>query len=477
MRVLLINPPKLNTITTNVPELIDDEKEIGYVPPIGLLYVASMAEYISDCKVEVLDAVVEKTSYQKLEQIIKEARPDVVGIYALTFTLLDVIQTAKIVKKINNNIHISLGGPHVAIFPEETINIPEVDSIVLNEGEYVFAELLTVLKEKGDLSSVSGLMFKKNGIPVFTGTRDYIENLDLLRQPARHLLPIKKYWSILSETGPITSVISSRGCPYKCNFCDRPNLGKKFRFRSAENIAEELETCKSMGIKFFIFYDDTFTVSKERVYEICSKIIKRKLNIKWDIRARVDSVDENILRSLKEAGCVGIHFGVESGNEVILKNLNKGITLDEAERAFRLAKKYGLKTLGYFMLGNPGETKKQMFETIKFARMINPDYIHISLFTPFPGTPIYDLGLERGILKRDYWKDFASNPTREFVPSLWEESLNRGELIKMLREAYRDFYTRPAYLFASLSNINSVTDFARKVKIGLRLFTDYLPGG
>ena len=190
-------------------------------------------------------------------------------------------------------------------------------------------------------------------------------------------------------------MFTSRGCPFQCLFCDRPHLGKVFRARSAKNVVDEMEECQKMGIKEIFIYDDTFGVNRQRVLDICSEIQKRKLTITWDVRTRVDTVDEEMLKAMKNANCQRIHYGVEAGAQKILNILKKGITLKQIEKAFRMTKGIGVETVGYFMIGSPNETRKDILETIKLAKKLNPDFVHISITTPFPATGLYYLGLEK----------------------------------------------------------------------------------
>jgi radical SAM superfamily enzyme YgiQ (UPF0313 family) len=347
-------------------------------------------------KVEILDTQVEEIPYNRLKDIIDKKSPDLVGITAMTFTLIDVIKTAQIVKSIDRDIKVVLGGPHVHIYPNETIDIPDVDYLVLGEGEITFTELVENITDIDKLKEIKGLVFKDNGITVNTGIKPFIDNLDELPFPARHLTPYRKYSSLLAKRSPITTMFTSRGCPYRCTFCDRPHLGKAFRARSAKNVVDEMEECVNMGIYEFLIYDDTFTIHRQRVIDICDEIIKRKLYIGWDIRARVDSVNEEMLRKLKKAGCERIHYGVEAGTEKILKVLNKGITLEQAMRAFEMTKKAGISTLAYFMIGSPTENREDVLQTIEFAKRLSADFVHITILTPFPATAIYRKGLEKG---------------------------------------------------------------------------------
>ncbi len=467
MKVLLINPPSENEIIGNNPAFIEEER--GYNPPLGLLYIAGYLEKFTQYSVEVLDTQVEEVSYQEIEDIVREKQPEVVGITAMTLTLVDVLKTIKVIKSANRNIKVVLGGPHAYIFPNETINLKGVDYLVLGEGEAIFKDLLDCMDDYKKLKSIRGLVFKENGKIVNTGPRQLIEDLDKLPFPARHLVPYKKYSSLVLGKRPITTTFTSRGCPYKCTFCARPHLGKKFRARSARNVVDEIEECTKMGIYGFLVYDDTFTVKRDRVFEVCDELRKRKLDVEWDIRARVDTVDEQLLKRLKMAGCRGIHYGVEAGTEKILKILNKKITISKTKEIFSLTKKSKISTLGYFMIGNPGETREDIFETIRLMKELDPNYVHITILTPFPATEIYFDGLKSGVIARDYWKAFSENPIPGFIPPHWGEFFTKGELVELLAFAYRDFYARPGYIMKNLVRTKSFKDLKRKIRAGVKV--------
>lgn len=453
-------------LPTPLPVSIEEEK--GDCPPLGLMYIASNARKNLSCQIEILDAEVEELTYPQVEDEIRHRKPDVVGIQVMTFTLIDALITAEIVKKVDKNIIVVLGGPHIWLFPKETLQMKSVDYIVIGEGELIFTELLEALQEGKDISSIDGIGYKNNGDLKINHIRDFIKNLDAIPFPARDLTSFKKYTTAVARRAPITTMITSRGCPFKCLFCDRPHLGKMFRFRSPKNVVDEMEECIKMGIFEYLIYDDTFTINKQRVIGICDEIISRKLNIGWDVRARIDTVDLPLLIKMKEAGCERIHYGVESGSPRILKILRKDVNLDKVRRIFKETKEAGISTLAYFMLGNPSETREEIMQSIRFSRELNADYVHFSVTTPYPGTDLYYMGIQKGIFG-DFWKEFANNPTKEFRPVLWEEILKRDELDDLLIKAYKGFYLRPAYILKSIFKTRSITEFANKAKGALRV--------
>lgn len=469
MKILLINPPDDNMIVADNPSFIDEERGIN--PPLGILYIAVYLRQNSNHEIEILDTLAENIGYSELAGVIRQKSPDLVGITAMTFTLIDVIKTAQIVKSVSNKIKVVLGGPHASIYPVETVSLKEVDFVVSGEGEKAFLALVENIGNHKNLSAIKGVFFKNGKTIIGKEQSEFIDDLDSLPFPARDLVPYKKYNSILSKKNPVTTMFTSRGCPFTCNFCDRPHMGRRFRARSAKNVVDEMEACQKMGIEEIFVYDDTFTVDKKRVLAICDEIRRRRLNIDWDIRARVDTVDEEVLKSLKEANCVRIHYGVEAGTNKILKILNKGITLEEVEKAFRLTKKYGISTLAYFMIGSPTETREDIFETISFARKLKPDYVHVTITTPFPATTLYKMALEEGLYDKDFWQEFATDPSKGVASRYWERELSKQDLFDLLKLAYKSFYTRPSYIFSNILKIRSFNEALKKMRLGFKILT------
>ncbi|MHC4171753.1 MAG: B12-binding domain-containing radical SAM protein [Planctomycetota bacterium] len=468
MKILLINPPRFNEIIGNNPTIIEEER--GYNPPLGLLYIAGYIQKHSNHEISIIDSQVERLAYASLKAKIALERPDIVGITAMTMTLIDVIKTARIVKEVDEAIRIVLGGPHVNLFPNETIKIESIDYLVLGEGEEIFNDLVKAIDLNSEIEKIPGIVLKKKGHVINTGARPHIKNLDGLPFPARRLVPYEKYSSLLFKGKVVTTIFTSRGCPFRCSFCDRPHLGKVFRARSAQNVVDELEACVQMGIHEFLFYDDTFTVNRKRVIDICEEIVRRRLNISWDIRARVDTVDEEMIMNLKKAGCQGIHYGVEAGTEKVLMILNKGITVNQAREVFDLTRKYKIPILAYFMIGNPEETLDDIHMTFEVMKSLKPDYVHMTILTPFPGTKIYQDGLAKGVIKKDYWREFAANPRSDFVAPHWDVLFTKDQLNELLVQGYRSFYLNPLYVLKSIGKVRSFREFKKKAVAGLKVF-------
>jgi anaerobic magnesium-protoporphyrin IX monomethyl ester cyclase len=469
MRALLINPPDLHTVVANNPTVIDEER--GHHPPLGILHVAGYLRAFSHHEVAICDAQVERLDFEAIRQRIIDYKPDLVGVTAMTFTILDVMEICRIAKAIDPDIVVALGGPHVHIFQTETIRLPFVDVIVIGEGETTFKDLMDHLRDPAGMRKVAGIVYKdKDGAVVNTGNRPLLDDLDILPFPARDLTPYHRYTHLMAKHQPITTMFTSRGCPYKCTFCDRPHLGKNFRARSPKSVVDEMEEIVNLGIRETLIYDDTFTINKRRVHEICDEILARGIKLGWDIRARVNTVDEELLSKMKAAGCERIHYGVEVGNDRMMKVLKKGLTISQVERGFKMTKDAGIETLAYFMIGNPSETREDIMDSVALAKRIEPDYIHLTILTPFPATEVYFEGLKQGVIKKDFWREFAKNPSADFEPEYWLENFKKEELFELLVHAYKAFYQRPSYIWRVGTRVRSVGEFMRKASAGLKIF-------
>jgi radical SAM superfamily enzyme YgiQ (UPF0313 family) len=316
-----------------------------------------------------------------------------------------------------------------------------LDIVVRKEGEYTLLELAERVEAGKDYYDVLGITFRKDGKIAKSPDRPYIENLDELPFPARHFWPIEclqKYGTVVFD------LVTSRGCSYWCSFCIEVRVhGRKYRVRSSKNVVDELEFLhNTYGAEYFAFVDATFTIDKARTEELCEEIRNRKLKIKWVCGTRVDMVTKELLLKMKEAGCVSVWYGIESGSQQVLDDMRKGISLAQTIRAFKWTKEAGLKPDPNAVLGFPGETKETAWETIKFVERLTPDYMGCyTIATPYPGTPLYDFVKENGWLKvTDFDKYDRETPTFE---TPW---LSMKELRKIREQAFQSFYLRPAYV-------------------------------
>lgn len=468
MKVLLIQPNPVNIITNILPDYV--AKGGGDYPPLGLMYIASSLKKKINATVEILDADLLKLTLDDLKKEIVKRKPAIAGITATSFTIIDAINTARIVKNVDPEIHVCLGGPHASIYPSETVKLSNVDSVVVGEGEETFTELVKRIRKNEDLEGISGLIYKsKDNQIINNGNRQFIQNLDSIPFPARHLVDYKKYKSIIGEKFTSTTMMSSRGCPYNCIYCYH-FFGKKYRAHSISYMLNEIKNCLSLGIKEFWYFDDNFIINRQRTLDFCNALISHNIDILWHIRTRIDLIDKVLGEKLLKAGCKRISFGIESASYKILKIIKKEIDLDEARRKIFLLKSIGFEIYLDFMIGSPGETREDINRTILFAIELDPDYVQFAITTPYPQTDLYALGKKMGVFKSDYWRGFASSPNREFLPQLLNENLSRVKLQQLLNFAYRKFYFRPKYILRRLFTVKSIVDLLQKAKAAFRMF-------
>jgi len=453
LKICLVNSPNTFELIGNDPVIIKDQQ--GIYPPLGIMFIASYLLKNSSHEIHIIDAQADNLTHIELAERVCELKPDIVGLTVMTFTLIDTRMVIDEIKK-RCNAKIVVGGPHTAIYPNESITGLMADYVIVGEGEKTFLQLANDI----ELGIASKKIYQQE---------KFIENLDELPFPARELTNINKYYSILAEESPTTTALSSRGCPYQCTYCDRPALGKNFRSQSALRVVDEMEWCEKHGIKEIFFYDDTFTIKKERVFEICREYKKRQLHIKWDIRARVNTVNYDMLKELKECNLTRIHFGVESAVPRILKELNKGITTDQVYKAFDSCKKLGIKTLAYFMMGTPTETLEDIKENLRMVKRINADYMQMTILSLFPATKIYETAQKEGVVKGDPWLDYVINPVSSFRPPVLDTIYSYEEHEKHLRWFYKKFYLRPKFIMEKIAEIRSGEQFMRYLRGGISL--------
>ncbi len=353
-------------------------------PPLGVTYVAAACEQ-AGCEVRIFDYIVRRYTKEKLAAELDGFAADVVGATSVTMNFKGAAAIMQDVKRHNTAIITMMGGPHVSYDWDNTLkNYPEIDLIVVGEGEETLRELLPVIRDRAAWDTVRGIAFCRDGQAHFTGARAFIGDLDTLPAPARHLLPISRYLAM----GFPVSVITSRGCPNQCIFClGRRMVGHKVRYRTPRLIVDEIEDIISYGFTRINIADDLFTSNKLRVRAFCDEIKRRGIKIAWSAFSRVNTVDFEVLAIMREAGCDAVSFGIESGNAGMLKRVKKGITLQQAVKAVQACKESGVNAFASFMIGLPGESPETMADTFSFAEGLGIDY-GFHLLAPFPGTTV-----------------------------------------------------------------------------------------
>ena len=409
--------------------------------PLGLAYLGAVAERAGH-EVTVVDCQAEHLDYAGFLQRISGMKPDVVGVTATTLLYKSAMQLINIAKEVHPQAVTMLGGSHGTFWDENALlEYPSLDIVVRREGEATFIELLEKLKAGESLGGVIGVTFRgKDGKIVRTEERPFLQDLDSLPFPAHHLLPLES----LKRMGKIMfPLMTSRGCVYWCDFCSTVRMfGRAYRFRSPKNVVDEMQLVHDQyGVDQVTFYDDAFSVNRDRVLKICEELHSRKLDMTWDCGTRVDMVDREMLKTMHDAGCIAVWMGVESGSEAILGKMNKKIKLDQTRTAFKTATEVGLMTIGNVVLGFPGETEQTANETIRFVKELKLDDVGFYVATPYPGTPMYEQVKANGWLRvTDFDKYDTAGPTFE---TPW---LTMEKLAEIRYKAYQQFYLRPGYV-------------------------------
>lgn len=488
MRILLLNPPADHAVSEYADQSLPNTKgtveieDFGLFPPLGLLYIlSSLRHKLPQHELYFIDCIAEHIGQDGLKSKVAEICPDVVGITSFTMTLYDVCLAARGVRQVCAQSHICLGGHHPIAFPFEAAQLPEFDSIIVGEGENAFPALIQALQSESAITEISGVytresIQKHNGSeasdPRFLTTvmvpPAYIENIDQLPYPDRSLISHLKYKSIVGVSDHLATMISSRGCPCACTYCDVPF--KRYRQRSINPVVDEVLGCLEMGYTEIHFYDDLFNITPERVIAFCDEIERRGYKFHWDFRGRVNSVTRESLVRAKHAGCRMISFGVETGSDQGLDLLKKNTNTEQVRKVFRWCRELGIMTIADFMIGLPFEkTTDDVRRNVDFLLEIDPDYAQFSILSLFPNTEIFAEAVHKGLIEPDRWKAFARNPLPHFFVDHWEEHLTMRELLRLQQEAYRRFYMRPRYVWRSLIATASIHEFTSKLQGALKL--------
>lgn len=457
MNILLINPDdknvyhKLSNVSTKYP-------------PLGLLYLAAVSEREGHV-VKIVDLPVEPFTDGDLANIINEFCPDIVGFSVTTPLSTRAHEIASLIKSISNP-KIVFGGPHsTALFSEE-LKDKSVDFVVIGEGEVTFAELLS--SNFKNLDKIDGLAYKHNGRIIKNPPRQLINDLDSIPFPAYHLIDFKKYFFLDARSFPLTDIFTTRGCPFNCVYCNKNIFGHNYRVRSVKNVVDEIELLsRKFGVKEIHILDDSINFNKDRFIDICDEIIRRKIVMSFDCcNLRADHVSDYLFKRMKRAGFYKVAFGIESGDQRILKNIRKSLRLSDVENAVSLAQKNGLEVWGYFMVGLPGESIATIKKTVNFAIKLDLDVAKFHIATPLPGTKFFDDLDKKGLIRTHDWAEY----------SIWKEPtflrighLSSKDILRMQKYCVRGFFLRPKYILKRIRTISSFKHFLNIVRTGFSI--------
>ena len=449
MKVMLIRYHPEGDINTEAPNSLMDEA--GVVPPLGIAYIAAVLEK-GGHNVVILDCMALKLSEEETLKKIMEYKPQVVGVTAMSTTIRGALKAASLAKK--SGAIVIMGGPHTSANPKEIMSYNFIDYCIWGEGEYPMLDLVNALEKNESINHIKGLIYRKEK-EICINPPYFVDNLDGLPYPARHLLPVEKY-SVIIALHPIATIVSSRGCPFQCENCSKDINHNKYRVRDPKKFVDEMEyLIKNYKVKEIIIIDDTLTLNKNNITAICKEIINRNIKIKWESPTRVDCVDPELLKLMYKAGCRRLRYGVESGDQEILSLMKKGITLKQVEDAFKWTKKAKIEAFAYFMIGYRNETEETIKKTIKFAKKIKADMAMFTVATPLPNSEFYKIAQEEGYVEKDYWAKFTLGQTNERLPYLVKDA------DKWVQKAYYSFYLRPSYILKRALKIRSFDEIKK----------------
>ena len=485
MKILFVNPPDENKVKEYASEKDDGEEYIGsddfgHFPPLGLLYVISYLENNTENhEIFFKDCIAEHISHKELKNIIANIKPDLLALTSFTVSLVDVVIAAKTCKEITPNCHVCLGGHHPIAFPFEASKLKEVDSVVVGEGEIVFTELVNSIENGQDITNIKGVYTSESIEKYVNNTlpRDkrflnkvsvpaaYVDDIENLPIPNRDYISHIKYKSTIGVSNKLATMISSRGCPYKCTFCDVPI--KTHRRISPEKVVDEMFDCQKKGYDEIHFYDDLFNITPQRLIDICDEIDKRQLKITWDFRGRVNGVNQESLRRFKKSGGRMISFGIETASTEGLKVLRKGSTVKQNIDALKWCREFGIVSVADYMIGLPFEkTDTDVIESLNVLRKkYRPDYAQFGILSLYPNTQIYDQAVEKNLIEKDKWNKWALDPLgNELIVDHWNEFISTQRLVELQKLAYKSFYFRPSVIIKEFFRVRSFHEFKAKVR-------------
>lgn len=457
-RVLLIYPP--SPVINREDRCQQPTKELLVIPPLpptDLMYLAAIAE---QCGYEAM--IRDYSQGGNFEVDLKEFQPDFLVANIATPTFQSDMMAIKLAKDINPSIcTIVKGAPFLTYNTNTIYENPFIDYVIIGEAEFTLKEILEGVPD----NEILGICYRENFQPIKNEKRPFIENLDELPFPARHLVDNSIYRR--PDNGKVQAVVKvARGCPFHCFFClATPVSGAKVRKRSPENIVAELKECvEKYNIRNFLFWSDIFNLDREWTLELCKKIIESGLKITWSSNTRADTMDDEMAKMMYKSGCRLVSIGVESGSQKMLDKIGKKITLDNIRNTVKILKKNKIKIYNYFVIGLPWETEETVEETIKFAIELDSNFISFYTATPLPGTKYFAYAMLNKLVEGNL--DFRS---AYYEPVVRSESLSKERIFELHKQAVKRFYLRPKFIFKTLLSLRSFAEFKNYFIAGMNL--------
>ncbi len=457
MKVLLVNPGSNSSVTAG-----RYRRFLAPMPPISIAYVAAALE-TAEIDVEFYDDYTSGDGRTGLMDHIRDSDAGIIGLSCVTVTAGRTYDIARDIRKHFPDKKIIMGNIHPSIFHREILQDNLADAIVLGEGEKTIVDLVRAFDGDNAFSEVKGIAYRDNGSVQVTEPQEFVTDLDTLPFPAWHLFPLERYriFNFARVREPGALVLGSRGCPYNCTFCSLKIMGRRRRRRSPGSIADEFEFLHDkFGYVQMSFIDPMFPFSKREALAFSDEIIKRGLQKKmcWITETRVDHVDAEMLEAMHKSGLRRIMYGFESGTQEGIDTMEKNFTMDQARRAVEATKKAGIQIIGFFILGAPGETVESMNQTINYAASLNIDFAKFTVFSPFPGTKVYeDMMRDNIIEKTDRWEKFTNYPSKNIPAIFVPETVKNEDLVRLQKKAFFKFYLRPKMILKHLFKIRTLS--------------------
>lgn len=458
--VLTTSPSDGETILNTNPKYV--LKDFIKYPPLSILSIIRNIEK----KHEIIIYDANELSFEELSGKIAQDKPDLLGISCVTERFYGVLRIAKTIKLNCPAVKIIVGGPHADLYPHETMTHAEFDYLLNGPCELTFPLFVDWLGGCKDvkIDEVNNLYFRDGGEVKYT-KQEVVRQIDGYPFPDRTKIDLKKYVS-LSDRHLMTTMNSSRGCPFRCIFC---NVPRYYMTRSAPYIVDEIEEILDLGFNEIHILDDTFNINRQRVFDICALIKKRRLKFRWSTRARLSPFDNEMASVMKEAGCFRLNVGVESHNPEILSYINKKITREEIVKGFEILHRHKFETLAFFIIGYPDQTVEDALRTMEFIKEIKPTFVLMNTLLALPFSDIYFELMKKGIYKEDHWRNFVLNPVPNFCLPSWRGEGKDKDFLDVRDKMMRQFYLSPFFITREVFNDVIHLDcnkLIRKLKIG-----------